>query len=291
MCMYIDRRARNHLFWYGLIGHWAWPRQVHTSSSRWHEAGTGMQYLHSRFLCQLNVLRKQISAKPATAQACYKRNFDRTVRWILQFCLDSKVSLIHHQRKMTESARMPNVALIKLMSKTVGPFRIISETLHTVTLDENDMHNIVSPAWRTLSRGNAVEEDRAHQTTALAGTVHRRQKTESTKPRHAGWWILSEHMVGHVETANWRKYVIRWYGYGPNADTVVQPSHITQHFGARYWGRRKNMQKLKTCKNWGQKEQRTYKKLIWLGPYCIDLTEGNREKMNKVNASPDLESF
>lgn len=56
---------------------------------------------------------------------------------------------------MTEKSLIANAPLTKLLSKTVGRFKVISETLDTVTVHEKGIHNTISMERLALATRDA----------------------------------------------------------------------------------------------------------------------------------------
>ncbi|CAN8070204.1 unnamed protein product [Agarophyton chilense] len=48
-----------------------------------------------------------------------------------------------------------------------------------------------------------------------------------------------DRLVGHTQTYNGLKHTVRWYGWGPEGDTLEPPATILPHFRIRYWRLRK----------------------------------------------------
>lgn len=46
-----------------------------------------------------------------------------------------------------------------------------------------------------------------------------------------------ERIFRHIGEGDNLRYVVRWYGYGPDVDTVESVHHIQQHFTTSYWRR------------------------------------------------------
>lgn len=118
----------------------AGPSKLHPV---WYDKATGANSFRKSFR-QLDVLHKQRDAKLRTSQAHYNHNLNRTVSHMLQFHPLQRVFVDRPQAQMTDSGRMANAFLTKLMLKTLGPFKVISVTPDTVTLDEKGIHNTLS---------------------------------------------------------------------------------------------------------------------------------------------------
>lgn len=87
--------------------------------------------------------------------------------------------------KMTDSAIMLNAQLSKLLLRTPGAFSAISATLHTIAMDENVIHNIISVDMGRLppTKHQAMTEP---SETAMGRTqVIAEVKMEPTRTTHA----------------------------------------------------------------------------------------------------------
>lgn len=98
---------------------------------------------------------------------------------------------------MTDPAYMANTLLTKLLSKTLGPFKVISASLDTVTMDENGVHNTVSTHKVTLAplASEAIMEPT--ETVIRRPQVIAKMKTDLTKYLLHKWIIPS---AAHCET-------------------------------------------------------------------------------------------
>lgn len=110
-----------------------------------------------------------MDAKLESSQACYKRNFNRTVWNIPQFQSGQYVFIDRSRAQMTESACMANAPLTELKSWTLCPFEIISTTPDAVTLDENGIHNTVSVHRAAFAPVIVQKKDGTDQTVDSSG--------------------------------------------------------------------------------------------------------------------------
>lgn len=74
-------------------------------------------------LASSQIRHVQIDAKIIRDQRFYIGNFDITVTITLEICLEQYVCIVISASSITELTISANKPLIKLMSKTVGPFR------------------------------------------------------------------------------------------------------------------------------------------------------------------------
>lgn len=77
------------------------------------------------------------------AQARHKCIYDRTVRRTPQFFSGQPFFVARPPVQMTESGRMANAPLTKLLPMTLGPIKVLSTTLYTVKWEENGIQNTV----------------------------------------------------------------------------------------------------------------------------------------------------
>lgn len=92
----------------------------------------------------MDALCRQMNTKLATAQEHYKPKLDRTVSHTPKFDFGRHVFVERPPVQMTESARVENPLLPKLLPKTLGPFIEISATSNTVKMDGDGNHNTVA---------------------------------------------------------------------------------------------------------------------------------------------------
>lgn len=78
-----------------------------------------------------------MDAKLVNTRTRYKRTFERTARDTPQFYPGQHVFVNIPPGQMTESTRMENALITDLLSKTLRPFKVISATVYTITVDEN----------------------------------------------------------------------------------------------------------------------------------------------------------
>lgn len=87
----------------------------------------------------MDMLQKQMNAKLAIAQQCYKRIFDRIVGRTSQFYSGQRV-YVSRSVQVPDSARMANAQLTKLLPTTPGLFKVVSTTADVVKLYGNEIH-------------------------------------------------------------------------------------------------------------------------------------------------------
>lgn len=133
---------------------------------------------------------------------------------------------------------MANKPLTKVLPKTLSPFKVISSTLYTVTVDENVIYNAVSTDKVTLALCSARRNDGTDRDSDTQNANHRRNddRTDGTEAHIIGEFPV-QYIVKHVGTSTKLKYIDRWYGNETDADTVNLLHHILHHFMARYWNR------------------------------------------------------
>lgn len=131
---------------------------------------------------------------------------------------------------------MANVRLMKLMLKTLSPFKITSKTPGTVTMYEYGIQNTLSVGQVMRATNEVQEEDGTNRISCSCVTeqMPNEIRTESNDTRKIG--LFTAKCIAHYAgTFNRMKYVICWYGHGPDKGTVGLPIHMTQHFIERYW--------------------------------------------------------
>lgn len=86
---------------------------------------------------------------------------------------------------MTESTRMANAPLTKLLPETVRPFKFISVTPDTVTVDKNWIPNTVSVDSVTRTCGNTKRKDGTGQDNEMPYGNFHTLEDETDKMVHA----------------------------------------------------------------------------------------------------------
>lgn len=107
----------------------------------------------------MDVLRKEMDENIATAQDRYKRNFYRAVRRTPPLYVAQHVSVDRVCTQMTETEGMANALLTKLLSKTMGLFKVMSATLDIVIVDEDGTYSTVSIGKVMVAPYNAHDND------------------------------------------------------------------------------------------------------------------------------------
>lgn len=193
-----------------------------------------LQSFPSLFLCQMEVLHKQMDKKLATFQAHYKHIFDRTIKRTPRFYFGHQVLIDRQPEMKTESTRKASVLLAKLLPITLSPLKIISATLGTLTVDDNRILSGVQKVRVTLARYSAQSCGESIQKSNTNEAKHRRIDYE-TEENDAG--IIGElpmqHKAKHRGTGKSEKFIDRWYGYRPDAHTVELLYHIQQNLFGR----------------------------------------------------------
>lgn len=117
----------------------------------------------------------------------------------------------------TESARSASTSLLKLMSKVVGSFKIVSTPTDTDTIDEYSIHNTVSivSVMRKLS---IIQGDKATSHCCLANASKRPKdplsdKTTSSTDLQKHTYPL-DHVLRHAGAGENIYHVVCWHAYG-----------------------------------------------------------------------------
>ena len=227
--------------------------------------------LKTQVLDRLKAMCAKVDKSASLAQARYKRYFDQKVRHTPSYQQGQMVyvdlpdpRLSTTGKKSSESEKLAKRKRYKLMFKKTGPFKIVATDSHTVTIDEDGLHNTVSidrispaptdesttaeqitePAHRpTTNQHSDVTDD---NTSSPPENVTQGQRTNeessapgpefSDNPAEPEQYAV-EKIIGHKGNRRNRRYVVRWYGYSSDFDTVEPPSNIPQHFITRYWRR------------------------------------------------------
>ncbi|CAN8067637.1 unnamed protein product [Agarophyton chilense] len=201
------------------------------------------------------------------AQQRYKADFDKSVRATPTFAADEEVFLDLPTTTPTggvleEQERTSR----KLLPKTTGPYKVISATDSTVTINVDGIHDTVSidrvtrapariqPVPVTTERARTVtfdpdgpfaEEPVTDTTSPPAGNNHRAELSQpdsansnSTQPDSIG---IVERILDHGladDPPHGLVYRVRWYGCSAAEDSWEPPKNLPQHFISRYWKRK-----------------------------------------------------
>lgn len=130
---------------------------------------------------------------------------------------------------MTESGHLANAPLTKLLTETVGAFKVTLERPDTVTMVANGIRNAVSADRVTLAPRNTRGIDGTEKINDMPDTKYRANEDGTVKNGALISGEFSVQSIVRLGTGGRRKYVVQCYGYGPDKYTVDSASHIPQH--------------------------------------------------------------
>lgn len=204
------------------------------------------------FLCELDVCHEPADVALNTTQTCYNRKLYRSFPYMSRLHPSQSIFVHTLPTRTTESAGMEKIRLTILVTKLVGPFKGILAMLDKIKLAENEIEtNYPWKEWRWSSATeNVKEKPTKMETQWVQNTMDRGWPWRPTKRLHT--WVERFHyvIVRHIKSSKQTKHVIRWYGYGPNTDTVEPPNHVPQNImriaGANWTDKRQKTTKLTT---------------------------------------------
>lgn len=201
----------------------------------------------SQLFYSMDVLHKHSDTQFTTSQD-HKCSPKRTVRRTLRSNSEQCLLVDRPLAQMTESARITNLPLIKVLLRTFGTFKVILVALHIVTAGENGICNAVSVDIIELAPNQSQTSWRTglNQMNFRRWFSHKWKKT-ITKWCTSKWMIFSTMQV--QTCCPQRKYVFRWYGYQPDKDTVEKAVHNRRRIATSYQNRA-NRQKVGKWRNY-----------------------------------------
>lgn len=128
----------------------------------------------------------------------------------------------------------------KLLSRQTGTYRVISVDPEYTKIDHNGIQNTVSinrlvkVAKEARSNVDSTSDSRANAEIDPA----KEASTEDKKNFYA-----AAKVVGHENRSKGTHYIVRWYGFGPQDDTVKSIKHISHHSQEAYCRRLRKCQK------------------------------------------------
>lgn len=183
-------------------------------------------------------LRSKTDEHLRKSQARYKHDYDRRVRETPTFHKGKYV--FPDKPPLANVSNSPAEMLAwkphnKLQSRTTGPFRVVSEQKDTIAIDEEGIPNRVSidrithaPLTATQLQ-QSVTSARPDLDVTGNDTPKAARPTDTNKDEY-----VVDRIVRHIGKGDTLRYVVRWYGYGPQDDTIEPPQHIPQHFITRH---------------------------------------------------------
>lgn len=130
-----------------------------------------------------------------------------------------------------------------LYPQTVKPLTIIKMQPHTIVLDKErvpdtvSMHRVTAAPW--LKKHPVTAQTPVLLENENRTTYGKRKKKTSERDRKNSTSLseyAADHIIDHKDRGqNW-KYIVRWYGYRPDDDTLEpEPAgSIPKHFITRY---------------------------------------------------------
>lgn len=131
----------------------------------------------------------------------------------------------------------------------MGPYTIVKMDSHTITVNEDGIHNNVSidgarhasgsskEVWQEDPKGSLTQDPEGKLTEDHEGRL-RQQDPEGINtqpaPKESQLHIVGK-IVRHVTQIRQTKYDVRRYGYTPADDTIERAHYLRQHFIERYW--------------------------------------------------------
>ena len=179
---------------------------------------------------ELSLLRRlantiaQARSNLKTAAARYKYYHDRTARQTPRLCPGQLVYVDRPTKNHRVRKQDEHLVASKLSSKSYGPFRVISATDNTATIDEHGIEHVVSVDRLTVDP------------TGPQPPAESRERPTSPEPVNdtADQLYVVDRLVDHRDTSTGRQYKVRWYGYASKFDTFEPAANLPQHFVARY---------------------------------------------------------
>ena len=189
--------------------------------------------MKARVLDKLRLMSARAEEKARRAQVSYKRYFDRRVRHVPQFEVGDWVYIdnppnLNMQTSTDEVSR-------KLKPKKAGPYQVKQVHSHTAVVDEDGLLNTVSTDRLTIAK-HANEDVDAEAGDAFRSNDGQHDHDGTVDDDRKNEYVVDK-IVRHVDDEGDTKYVVRWYGYGADEDTVEPAEHLPRHFIDRYWKR------------------------------------------------------
>lgn len=151
--------------------------------------GTLPQSLCAKLSNQIRAEQSRVDDRLKTAQNRYKQNIDAKARRIQTLTLGQKVSINRSSLVATQSQNVEQLAQSvhrKLMQWALGPFRVASMTLHTLTIEKNRIYHTVTVDWASSAlnqtQRNNTTQHKA-QSTALQQTYKRLITVDPNHPK------------------------------------------------------------------------------------------------------------
>lgn len=132
----------------------------------------------------------------------------------------------------------------KWLRRASGSYKILNVQRHTVTPEENSILNAYFIDSSTLSPTRAQVTDHVHKTHQIKRSQHENQieryaVKDGENETKCDTTVMQKYVecgiMGCGDTSQGRRYVIKWYRYGPGDDTLELLYHIPTHFIRQRW--------------------------------------------------------